>query len=471
VIKRILSHLEEEPGFVEMFLREARLCSQLTHANIVQVIELGELDGEHFLAMEYVHGLDLSALSKALRHKAAPDPGLGAFVLCEIARALGYAHAATDDHGRPLRLVHRDVSPSNIMLGSDGSVKLLDFGIAKAFSEVGDQRTQSGLLRGKVGYMAPELVNGFEIDHRADLFAVGVILHETLSGQRLFKGESDVKTLQLVREGAVEPPSRINSRVLPALDRICLRALARDPAERYQSGSELADELGEVVHLLRWGPERLATLLRELQPESIATPVSTPGVDSSNDSEATVSGSHAAARAARSPWLGRRLAISGLGMCALVAVAWLAGRPTSQALPAAENIARATAPALPPTITVHVSTTPSDAEVRVEEEDEPRGRTPLVFSLPRSSSARRISVSAPGRQTLVTQLTPDADCNLQLALAPLPPAKVAAERPASTKRRPTEQKLVREAPVPASKHVTPAVTPLRKGQIIDPFAP
>src|SRR5207237_5276030 len=150
-----------------------------------------------------------------------PPPGLGALVLREVCRALGYAHSLCDDDGTPLQLIHRDVTPSNVMLGFDGAVKLLDFGIAKALSEASENRTVTGTLKGKFGYMSPEQVEGREIDHRADLFAAGIVLHEVLTGKRLFKGSSDLATIAMVREARVDPPSLVKPDVPKILVEIC----------------------------------------------------------------------------------------------------------------------------------------------------------------------------------------------------------------------------------------------------------
>src|SRR5579871_2751117 len=164
VIKRILPHLAADPQLVKLFLAEAKLSARLSHPNVVQVFELGEVDGEWFLAMEYVRGRDLGAIVRAVVERGAPPgapphPGLAAFVVREVCRALAYAHALTDDDGAPLRLIHRDVSPANVMCSFDGAVKLLDFGIAKALARSGES-TQTGALRGKLGYLAPEQVEG-----------------------------------------------------------------------------------------------------------------------------------------------------------------------------------------------------------------------------------------------------------------------------------------------------------------------
>jgi eukaryotic-like serine/threonine-protein kinase len=276
VIKRILPHLVEEPRFVKMFFAEARLSAALHHPNIVQVHELGEVDGTYYLAMEHIPGVDLSTSIAAGCDGGPPPPGLAAFVVREICRALSYAHSLTDEKGVVLGLIHRDVSPSNVMLGYEGAVKLLDFGLAKALAESSGGFTKTGALKGKLGYLSPEQVGDMPIDHRVDQWAAGVVLHEALTGRRLFTG-TQLEVLALVAAAAIDPPSAKNPSVPPDLDRICLRALERNPEDRYRNCEEMGRELDEVVHALKWGPDRLAHWVRELKPPPIPSSSSGPG--------------------------------------------------------------------------------------------------------------------------------------------------------------------------------------------------
>jgi serine/threonine protein kinase len=242
VVKRILPHLARDPSFVEMFVAEARLSARLCHPNIVQVFELGHVDGEYFISMEYVHGVDLLAVRRAHLNLGLSIPvGLSAMVMRDVCRALGYAHGLADEYGSPFGIVHRDVTPSNIMVSYEGAIKLLDFGIAKA-SDSGN-RTRSGILKGKFPYMAPELIEGSACDGRCDMFSAGVVLHEMLSGKRLFRGDTDMATLALVRNCNVQPPSAHNPNVPVELDQICMRALARDPKERFATCDDMARQL------------------------------------------------------------------------------------------------------------------------------------------------------------------------------------------------------------------------------------
>jgi serine/threonine protein kinase len=181
-------------------------------------------------------------------------------VVHEVCRALGHVHALRDEEGRPLRLVHRDLHMSNIHLGADGVVRLLDFGIAKALADP-SARTKTGLLRGTVGFVAPEQVAGLPFDHRADVFAAGAVLHQTLTGRPLFCSLSEVE------RATIPPPSLHNRAVPPELDRVCLRALARDPAQRFEAAEEMAEQLGALARRLRFGPRELAATLRPLLSE------------------------------------------------------------------------------------------------------------------------------------------------------------------------------------------------------------
>ena len=269
VVKRILPHLSSDPEFVRMFTVEAMLSARLNHPNIVQVFEFAEVAGERYLAMEYVHGINLGDLQKRL--KGVPVPvGMAAHLVREICLALGYAHALPDDDGKPLSLIHRDVSPSNVMIGYDGGVKLLDFGVAKALSST-DELTRTGALKGKVAYMSPEAVDGeLSLDGRTDIFAAGVVLYELLTGKRLFKGGDDLRTIALVRACKVEPPSTERPDIPPELDRIVLKSLARNRDQRYERAELLAADLNQLSHDLEWDATRTSLFLKQhdIQPGS-----------------------------------------------------------------------------------------------------------------------------------------------------------------------------------------------------------
>src|SRR3982751_1954992 len=230
VIKRILPHLAADPNFVSMFIDEAKLTAQLTHPKIVQVLDFGAVRGQYFTALEYIDGFDGLGLLRWARQKRVHIPrALAVFIVSELLEALDYAHNARDMEGKPMQIVHRDISPSNIFISKRGDVKLGDFGIAHAQRR--ESKTQAGTLKGKYGYMSPEQVIGHPIDGRSDLFAVGVLLAEMLMGRRLFTAPNDLDVLLMVRDARIERLDRYCRDLTPALDRLVRRALKKDPRE------------------------------------------------------------------------------------------------------------------------------------------------------------------------------------------------------------------------------------------------
>jgi tetratricopeptide (TPR) repeat protein len=238
-IKRILPNLTQDPEFVTMFINEAKLAALLSHQNIVQIFELGHFENVYYIAMEYVKGKDLRTVlqhSKSLHHP--PSIGQVLLMINQICSGLDYAHRKKDLNGENLNLVHRDISPQNILVSYEGEVKLVDFGIAKAASHSSETRT--GFIKGKLSYLSPEQAWGKPVDRRTDIFALGIILYEMLTGYKLFKGENEFSTLEKIREAKVEPaPSKLNGRVSPELEAIILKALAKEPENRFQSAAEL----------------------------------------------------------------------------------------------------------------------------------------------------------------------------------------------------------------------------------------
>jgi eukaryotic-like serine/threonine-protein kinase len=246
-VKRILPTIAADTDFISMFIDEAKLAVQLNHANIAQIFDLGKVRDSYFIALEYVHGKDLRAVYEQARERGHTVPfELACFVICKICEGLDYAHRKRDQAGRPLELVHRDVSPQNILISFDGDVKLIDFGIAKAVGKA--RRTRTGVLKGKFGYLSPEQVRGEEVDQRSDVFGIGIVLHELLTGERLFVGDSDFSTIEKVRNGEIVAPRVANPQVPDALSRIAMKALSRDLEERYQSALELHDALQDFLH-------------------------------------------------------------------------------------------------------------------------------------------------------------------------------------------------------------------------------
>ena len=242
VVKRLLSHLANDDRFVEMFIDEAKVMVQLDHPKIVQVLDFGEVDGQYFIAMEYIDGLDLLAvLRRCAMRNCRPSVEIACHIVAEVLDALDYAHELTDGGGRPLGIVHRDISPSNVFVSAMGEVKLGDFGIATA----GDTRghVEPGTLRGKFGYLAPEHVTGANVDRRSDLFSAGVVLAELLTVRRLFVGNSDLEVLLQVRDARLDRLHERMDRVPLELRPVLASALARDPETRYQDAASFRDAL------------------------------------------------------------------------------------------------------------------------------------------------------------------------------------------------------------------------------------
>jgi len=265
VIKRLHAHLEAEPGFVDMFLDEARLAAQLDHPHCVQTVEVGEVNGQHFLCMEYLDGQGLERLLRmaASRNESIP-PALAARIALDALDGLGYAHELSGFDGRPLGVVHRDISPQNLYITYTGVVKVLDFGIAKAASNVVETRT--GVIKGKYAYIAPEQALATSpTDARADLWSMGVVLWEMLTTRRLFKSVNELATLQETLRAEIKPPSFYEPGVPAELDAICLRALQRDPEQRYRSAGHFKADLEAWLIAQPNPPERraIAALMKE----------------------------------------------------------------------------------------------------------------------------------------------------------------------------------------------------------------
>jgi len=255
VIKRLHRHLAMEPGFIDMFLDEARLAARLNHPHCVQTYEVGEDDGNHFLAMEYLDGQGLERLLRISGQQRKPMPiALSARIVSDALDGLAYAHELTDFDGTALGVVHRDVSPQNIFITYNGMVKLLDFGIAKAATHVVE--TKTGVIKGKYAYIAPEQALGQAVDQRSDLWSMGVVLWEVLTGRRLFKSVNELATLHETLQGEIKLPSAFRPDLPTELDTICMRALQRDPDERYQSAQEMKDELERYLRTLDDAPGR-----------------------------------------------------------------------------------------------------------------------------------------------------------------------------------------------------------------------
>ncbi len=259
-IKRILPNLTKNKKFVSMFLDEARVSMHLQHANIVGVFDIGMADTAYFIVMEYVDGANLKTIIDSSVRQGLRIPLQHVlYIIMEVCKGLSYAHQASDpENGRELNVVHRDISPPNILISKRGEVKLVDFGLAKATSQLED--TDPGVVKGKFSYLSPEAASGLVVDARTDIFATGILLYELITGKRLFLGESDYQTVELVRQAKIPSVSAQNPQVKPQLEQIVMKALTRDPADRYQTAGDLQDA---IAHYL-FG-ERLKVTSRDIE--------------------------------------------------------------------------------------------------------------------------------------------------------------------------------------------------------------
>ncbi|HEX5714616.1 MAG TPA: protein kinase, partial [Thermoanaerobaculia bacterium] len=253
-IKKILPHMTDNSEFVGMFIDEAKLAAQLSHPNIVHIYDLGKIGRDYYIAMEYVEGKDLRSLMNAGRRKGVRVPlGLALFIAARLASALDYAHRKRDFEDREMGLVHRDVSPQNVLLSLEGDVKLCDFGIAKAVSKAG--QTQMGALKGKLQYMSPEQAWGRAVDARSDLFSLGSVLYEMLTGDRLFTGDTEISVLESVRQGQIRSTRQTDPSIPVEVDEIVARALAYDPQSRFASAGEMKQKIESVLHARGLSPD------------------------------------------------------------------------------------------------------------------------------------------------------------------------------------------------------------------------
>ena len=245
VIKLIKGELAEDPDFISMFLEEARLSARLSHPNVVQTNEVGEFGGRYFIAMEYLEGQPYSRILHRLGRDRGLPLGMSLRILSDVLAGLQYAHDLADFDGSPLGVVHRDVTPHNVFVTYDGQVKVVDFGIAKAMNSAHETRT--GMLKGKVGYMAPEQAKGERVDRRADIFSVGVMLWEAAVGRRLWKGLNEVQILHQLLSGEIPSPRSMRPDISHQLEAIIMKALSTDREQRHGSAAEMQAALDELM--------------------------------------------------------------------------------------------------------------------------------------------------------------------------------------------------------------------------------
>lgn len=266
IIKKVIANLSQNSEFVQMFEAEIKITVGLTHPNIIQIYDYGKVDEQYFMAMEYVEGKNLRQFVKRLADmKSMFSIDMSCYIISQVCHALGYAHAYKDRlTGKPLGIVHRDISPQNVMISYDGATKLFDFGIAKAKSA--SESTRAGVIKGKPSYLSPEQINGEELDGRCDIFALGIVLWELLTAKRLFVADTDMGVLRLIQSAKIEPPSTFNPAVPQSLDAIVLKSLARDKNKRYQTAEEFQRDLHKFLYSFNpsFNPSDLSYYAQEL---------------------------------------------------------------------------------------------------------------------------------------------------------------------------------------------------------------
>ena len=288
-IKRILPHLTDNDEFVTMFIDEAKLAAQLNHNNIIHIYDLGKIDRSYYIAMEYIEGRDLRSILQRCRERSVQLPvPLAMYIANRLCAALDYAHRKRDFDNRDLGLVHRDVSPQNVLISYEGDIKLCDFGIAKAASKA--SHTRAGALKGKLQYMSPEQAWGKDIDHRSDLFSLGLVIFEMLTGEKQFKGDSELSILEQVRNPTVTAPSAHNPEVPELVDQLAVRALESGRDDRFQSARDLQREIEKALRNNGWNPSPadVARFLTELYGDAEITQFAAPSATVSTPAEAKV---------------------------------------------------------------------------------------------------------------------------------------------------------------------------------------
>ena len=455
VIKRILPHLARQRSFVDMFLEEARIASNIRHHNVIQVQELVADNAELFLVMEYLEGESLAGLTRRLFSRDAHmDRWLAAHVVAEACAGLHAAHEMIDASGRKQDLVHRDVSPQNVFVTYEGHIKILDFGIAKAGDGAG--RTEAGQIRGKFAYMSPEQCRSERLDRRSDIFALGILLYELTTERRLFRAANPAETIRAICSDSVLPPSRLVEKYPSSLEKICMRALAFDREDRYATAADmrrdLVDAMAELMPRSARPDEALATLMRSLFEDRIAEKMEMLRRASSGapithvpageiDSEVEPPGVPLSERVEKRSG-GRKLALTfALASVAGVGVlvgAYARAKPSPPAAATtADSSASAAAPlasaaastSAQPDVLVHVETRPPGASVTID--GAARGTTPVDLRLARGAKTFALELRRAGYTPLQRTITAEADQSLLLDLAPSVSPRIVRTAPSS----------------------------------------
>ncbi|HEV7763445.1 MAG TPA: TonB family protein [Thermoanaerobaculia bacterium] len=511
-IKKILPHLSDNQDFIEMFVDEAKLAAQLNHNNIIHIYDLGKIQSSYYIAMEYIDGFDLKAiLRRGQERDHSMTVELALFIASKLASALDYAHRKKDFEEKEMGLVHRDVSPQNVLVSQEGDIKLCDFGIAKAASKA--SHTQAGALKGKLQYMSPEQAWGRHIDRRSDIFALATVLFEMLTNRKLFTGDNELSILEQVREARVQPPSLYNEEVTPDIDKIVIKALQKDPANRYQTAGEMARDLDAILYSFRPTPTSadLAIYMHRLSspdavfdepapssipmdvppPPTVIAPIpvlATPPARAAAVAAAPAAASHvAAATAAQTPEFGayggvpepiKRKSNTGL-IAAIVAVVLIGGavaffmtRKSGPAAAAATNtIAAASTTAAPLAATPLTATTATAGTTAATASIDP---TAVDAEVQKRMAAERARMEAAARaqqqaaaQTTTAAPRPTPNPTPQVAQATPPPVAAPVQEaprpvpPPTATQAPEPVAETRPAPAPA-----PAVARAREGDLV-----
>jgi len=492
VIKRMLPHLSQDRAFVRMFVDEAKLCGLLSHPNLVQIFEFGAIEDSFFIAMEHVNGQTMSAVRAKLAELGQVAPVAATLdIVRQVCLGLNYAHSLQSSAGQPLGIIHRDISPSNLIVSFHGAVKILDFGIARVTEELRETHTQAGTMKGKVSYMSPEQIRMEPVDSRSDIFAVGVVLHEFLTGRRLFKATNEYNGARMVLEAPVPLPSTVNPQVSPEIDRVVMRALQRDREARYLTAGEMAEDLEKLLFELRaspheprkllislfpQGPSRTGDLRVPLTPSPILNqsgslgpilhqsgsvsptpspigfspsasnttkPLSPDAIfDDAAGNSLSIGSASARRRVGRRKW-GALGAVAGIVVAVIVLAhpPWAVAPDEPTVAPAVAHLPAPAAPAPEPTtppaqaiVKISLDSTPQDAKVVRADSGEALGRTPLTVAIPQGSDVISFRFEKDGHAPITYKVIPDLDKSVraELLAGPIDEPKRAA--PASHAR-------------------------------------